>query len=364
MRILKRILLATGGVLVACLLICAVTLLIWSPGKIEPYRNSDGSVLSGSTAEIARVQIGGMEQGMILQGKDVSRPVLLFLHGGPGSPEYPMVAGADNGLDELFTVCWWDQRGAGMSYSSSIPPETMTLERLVEDTKEVAEYLFERFGVEKVYLMGHSWGSYLGVYAAAKYPELFHAYIGIGQIGNQFASEKQAYAYMLDQAMATGDSGLEKALLKFSLDTPESLTPEYMSVRTQGMNKLGIGLSHKKASMLWDAVLPVLQSPVYTLPQKIGYVRGMTLAQEYLWDGVSVDDLSQSVPSLEMPVFILQGAHDYQTSYREAKAYFDSLEAPEKSFYTFTESAHSPLIEEPGEFERILREDVLGAREE
>lgn len=364
MKSIARILAGIVGLLVACLLLFGAILLIWSPGKIDPYRNENESVKAGGIAEIVRVPIGGIEQGMILQGKDTANPVLLFLHGGPGSPEYPMVSGVDNGMDSLFTVCWWDQRGSGMSYSKAIPPETMTLEQFVEDAKEVAEYLIERFQVEKVYLMGHSWGSYLGVYTAAKYPELFHAYIGVGQIGNQFVSEKRAYDYMLDRARATGDAGLEKALERFTLDTPQSLTPAYMNVRTQGMNKLGIGLRHKGASLLWDAVLPVLRSPVYTIPQKIGYVRGMEFSQTYLWDLVTEDDLSKSVPSLEIPVFILQGAYDYQTSHQEAKAYFDSLVAPVKGFYTFEESAHCPLTEEPEEFARILREEVLGARAE
>jgi len=99
---------------------------------------------------------------MILKGKNVNNPVLLFLHGGPGSPEYALMhTDIPAGFDELFTVCWWDQRGAGMSYHNKIPLETMTVDQFVEDTAEVARYLTERFGQEKIYLMGHSWGTFL-----------------------------------------------------------------------------------------------------------------------------------------------------------------------------------------------------------
>lgn len=360
MKYIKRIAFWFAMLIIALILASAVLMIVWSPGKMEPYRDAAGNVLPDSVSEIVRVPIGGIEQGMIIQGRDIHQPVLLFLHGGPGSPEYPMADAVSGKLADVFTVCWWDQRGSGMSYHSSIPPETMTLEQLVEDTKEVAEYLMDRFGVEKVYLMGHSWGSYLGVYAAAKYPNLFHAYIGIGQVANQFISEQKAYDYMLEQARATGDAKLEKELLKYTLDTPSALVPAYMAVRTDGMNRLGIGMTHSGASILWNGVFPVLRCRAYTFWQKIDYVRGMNFSQTYLWDSAATDYLIDSVPALEIPVYIFQGVHDYQTSYEEAKAYFDQLQAPEKHFYPFEDSAHSPPFEEPERFVQLLREDVLG----
>jgi pimeloyl-ACP methyl ester carboxylesterase len=165
---------------------------------------------------------------------------------------------------------------------------------------------------------------------------------------------------MLEQARSTGDTGLENALMKFTLDTPSALDPSYMAIRTEGMNKLGIGLKHKRASILWDAAFPVLRCRAYTFWQKINYVRGMNFSQTHLWDRAATDVLIDSVPVLEIPVYIIQGVHDYQTSYEEARAFFDQLQAPEKHFYSFEDSAHSPPFEEPERFMQLLQEDVLG----
>ena len=145
-----------------------------------------------------RVPINGVAQGMFLQVRDPGSPVLLFLHGGPGMPEFWLTRRHPTRLHEAFTVAWWEQRGAGLSYRPDIPPESMTVERFIEDTIAVARYLCQRFGVEKVHLMGHSWGSFIGLQAAARAPDLFHSYIGMAQVTHQIASEQEAYSFMLE----------------------------------------------------------------------------------------------------------------------------------------------------------------------
>lgn len=131
--------------------------------------------------------------GMIIKSKNVSNPVLLFVHGGPGMPEYKY----SSALEDNFTVVWWDQRGAGLSYHSGMSKEKMTTEQFVSDTIEVSKYLCQRFKQEKIYLLGHSWGSLIAIQAAQKSPELYYAYIGVAQITNQIESEKIAYDYMV-----------------------------------------------------------------------------------------------------------------------------------------------------------------------
>lgn len=142
------------------------------------------------------VEINGLKQGMFLQSENTENPVLLYLHGGPGSPEIAFAERLTTGLEKLFTVCWWEQRGSGISYNRKITPKEMTLEQMVSDTIEVTHYLRNRFGKEKIYIMGHSWGSLLGVMTVKQQPELFHAYVGIGQIAQQMRSERLAYTYM------------------------------------------------------------------------------------------------------------------------------------------------------------------------
>lgn len=355
----RAVMIILSAILVVILTLLVI-LLAWSPGKIQPYFDENGNILEGSIAEITKVEIGGIQQGLIIKSKNKQNPVLLFLHGGPGSPEYVFAKNYSVDLEDMFTVCWWDQRGAGMSFDSTIPPESMTLEQMISDTVEVTDYLRERFGQDKIYLMGHSWGSFLGMHVAAQRPELYHAYVGIGQVSDQLTSEKEAYDYMMATALATGDTALVKKLEKYTLVGPETVTAEYLMVRSAGMNKQGIGITHTMTSEWNELLLPLLQCREYTFSEKIGYARGSLFSLNSLFSTVLEQDLAETVPKLEIPVYFCQGIYDYQVSYQGAKDYFDKLQVPIKHFYTFENSAHSPLLEEPEKFRRIMQEDVLG----
>ncbi|MBE0655126.1 MAG: alpha/beta hydrolase, partial [Bacteroidales bacterium] len=187
------------SVLVTVILILAGVLFALSPGKTEPFLDEQGNLIAGSISEKIRISINGVEQGMFIRSRDVTHPVLLYLHG--GMPFYFLSKKYPAGLEDYFTVVWWEQRGSGMSYSAGITPESITLEQLVSDTREVTNYLRTRFGQDKIYLMGHSGGTFVGIYAAAQMPELYHAYIGVAQMSNQLKSEILAYEYMVAKYM-------------------------------------------------------------------------------------------------------------------------------------------------------------------
>ena len=193
------------SVLLACILILVGVLQLWSPGKPTPFVDENGNPLAGSISEKVFVNINGVEQGMFIKSKDATHPVLLYLHG--GMPDYFLTQKYPTGLEDYFTVVWWEQRGSGISYSANIPPETMTLEQMISDTLEVTNYLRHRFGQEKIYLMGHSGGTFIGIQAAARAPELYYAYIGVAQMSYQLKSEKLAYEYMLQQFKENGNIG-------------------------------------------------------------------------------------------------------------------------------------------------------------
>lgn len=304
------------------------------------------------------VEINGMRQGMILQSDDTENPVLLMLHGGPGSPEIAFTQEYPTGIEKLFTVCWWEQRGSCISYNSHISKEDMTMEQMIADTIAVTNYLRERFGKEKVYLMGHSWGSVLGMLTVQQIPELFYAYIGIGQVVRQAESERLAYIFMLNEFRAAGNKKMVRKLEKFPVDKGAEISIRYMGVRSSAMQKLGIGVMRNLKSMM-DCVKIVLRYKGYTLREKINFQRGSSFSLKCLWDTVMQSDYINQVPSLEVPVYILQGKFDYQVSYVIAKEFAQSVEAPIKGFYTFENSAHSPLFEEPEKMRSILSEDVL-----
>ena len=149
-------------------------------------------------AEKCFTEINGVRMGMFIRSKDCANPVLLFVHGGPGMPEYFLAEDFSKALEDIFTVVYWDQRGAGLSFCSHIDKSTLTAAQYIEDLIAVTNYLRKRFGQEKIYLMAHSWGTYFGIQTVQKAPELYRAYIAVGQVTCQAESEKRAFQYMLD----------------------------------------------------------------------------------------------------------------------------------------------------------------------
>ncbi len=346
-------------ILAAGLVIPACAVLARTPGKPLPFRDANGRPLVGSISEKIKVNINGVEQGMFIMGRDSTRPVLLFVHGGPGMPEfavsrqYPMV------LENHFTVCWWEHRGAGMSYNPDIPLSSMTFEQLIADILEVTRYLCKRFGQDQIYLLAHSGGTFYAIQAAARAPELYRAYIAVSQISNQLESEKLAYHYMVDRFTRTGDRKMLKRLSKYPVT--EINTPSYYVMRDAPMHRLGIGTAHEMRSVISGVFWPVMREKSYTFRERINHWRGKAFNTKDagLWNQLVVTDLTQKITKLEIPVYFLSGIYDYTVSYTLARNYFNQIEAPLKGFYTFKQSAHSPIFEEPDLLRQILLQDVL-----
>jgi pimeloyl-ACP methyl ester carboxylesterase len=334
-------------------------LLAWSwPGQPRPFRDADGRPVPGSISEKIRVEVNGLPQGMFIKARDRRRPVLLYLHG--GMPDYFLSQKYPTGLDDDFVVCWWEQRGSGLSYDPRASHRAITSAQLIADTIEVTNYLRRRFGQERIYLMGHSGGSFIGIQAAARAPDLYRAYVGVAQISNQLRSESRAYEYMLGQYRQQGDARMARKLEAAPVSTASGVPARYLAVRDQAMHRLGVGTMRDMRSVATGLFLPSLQNRDYTLREKINLWRGKASAGVgTVWNEMLASDLPELVPSLDIPVYLLHGRHDYTCSFTEAAAYFDRLKAPVKGFYTFEASAHSPNFEEPGRVCEILRADVL-----
>jgi pimeloyl-ACP methyl ester carboxylesterase len=355
-----RAMLLIIGILLAGVLILVGVLALRSSGKPNPILDEDGRPLPGSLSEKIFVDINGVKQGMFIQSKDASNPVLLILHGGPAMPEYFLTRSYPTGLEDEFTVVWWEQRGAGLSYNAGLPPETITAEQLISDTLEVTNYLRNRFGQDKIYLMGHSWGSFLGIQAAARAPELYHAYIGVGQVANQLKSEKLAYDYMLEQFKANGNVKMVRKLEQAPPTLSAPLPDAYMVLRDPAMHTLGVGTTRDMKSVITGIFLPSWLSRSYTLSEKLHLWRGKwSPYSKNMWNQMLATDVATEVPQLDIPVYFIHGKYDYTVAYPQTKAYFEHLKAPQKGFYTFEQSAHSPFFEEPEKMRKILQEDVL-----
>jgi len=353
-----RTMLIIFSILFVFILTIAVTLLALSPGKVRSIPDKDGKPLAGSISEKIYVNINGTRQGMFIKSKNADNPVLLYLHG--GMPDYFLTKKYPTGLENLFTVVWWEQRGSGLSYKAGLARESMTLEQMKSDTREVTNYLRKRFGKEKIYLMGHSGGTFIGIQVAAESPELFHAYLGVAQMSNQLASEVLAYEYMLEKFRESGNSGylrkLEAAPVTLEGGTPDA----YRRLRDPAMHSLGIGTTHDMNSVITGIFFPSLLCREYTFREKLDTWIGKSCSGiSILWDEMQATDLSLKITTLSIPVYFFEGIYDYTCSSIEAKSYFDKLTAPVKGYYTFMKSAHSPLFEEPEKMLHILKEDVL-----
>jgi len=238
----------------------------------------------------------------------------------------------------------------------------MTLEQMISDTLEVTNYLRHRFGQEKIYLMGHSGGTFIGIQAAARAPELYYAYIGVAQMSYQLRSERLAYEYMLQQFQEDGNLEMVRKLEEAPVTMTDGTPDTYIALRDGAMHSLGIGTTHDMNSVITGIFLPSLTFRGYTLLEKVNMWRGKSQSGvSPIWDEMIATDLAIKVPELDLPVYFFEGIYDYTCSYTLAKAYFEKLQAPMKGFYTFEQSAHSPMFEEPESFIEIMVNDVLNS---
>ncbi len=351
------------SILATFILILAIVLKMYSPGYPEKFVDNKGVPIEGSISEKTFVNIGGVRQGMFIRTRNIGNPVLLYIHGGPAFPNYFLVEKYKPGLENHFTVCYWEQRGGGLSYSPDIPLETMTFEQLTSDAIEVTNYLRKRFGKDKIYLMAHSGGTPIALRAIAKEPQLYNAYIGMAQITRQLESEQIAYKYMVEQYTANGNSRKLNELKKYPvLENDTSYTPFFKSlIRDKAMHELGIGTMRNMKSVFTGVFIPVWTCKAYTLKEKINiWVSKLKYIKKTRFiDEILVMDIPSMFPKLDIPIYFLSGKYDLTVNIELSKAYLEILQAPVKGFYSFENSAHSPLFEEPEKVESIIISDVL-----
>jgi len=349
------------GFVAAGLLVAVGLVWINSSGRPKPFLDSRGNPLAGSISEKIFVNINGTKQGMFIKGKRRNAPVLLYLHG--GMPDYFLTDKYPTGLDELFTVVWWEQRGSGISYDSGLDRSAMTVDNMMDDIITVADYLKQRFRQDRIYLMGHSGGTFLGIRVAATHPELFWAYIGISQISHQKASEKLAYDYMVRRFAAEGNADMVGKLRESPVTLTGQIPDSYIKIRDKAMHELGIGTMRNMRNVFTGLFIPSLLFDEYSLGEKYRLWAGKSHAGvSVIWNDIISTDLSEEITSLDIPVYFLHGRYDYTCSFALAEEFFRKIEAPVKGFYVFEKSAHCPLFEEPLKTVGIIRDDVLRGR--
>jgi len=307
-------------------------------------------VADGGIERLEAVRIGGIDQWVSIRGNDRRNPVLLMLHGGPGWVAMPTSWYFQRGWEEYFTVVQWDQRGAGKTYASNDPARvapTMTRERMIADSEELVAWLRKEFGKDRIFVLGQSWGSYLGLELAQRRPEWLHAYIGMGQVTNAPESERRGWAWTLQRAKAAGNA---EAVAELEALAPyaEGNTPlplDNLFKQRKWLNQYG-GMVHNRTGGNAEAAA-IRLSPEYTDQDVAAIWKGNDFSMQHLLAEVLTLDMSQ-VRELKTPLFLFLGRHDYNVSSELAAEWFNTVRAPGKQLVWFEQSAHEVMIEEPG----------------
>lgn len=321
-------------------------------GTTPPFTGPRGEPVPGSIAETRYVRLGGVDQWVMFRGEDVANPPLIFLHGGPGFSEMRLVRHFNAALEKTFTVVHWDQRGAGKSFDRRLPRSSMTVEQFLVDLDELVDVVRARLGQDTVTLLGHSWGSALGVLYAGRFPEKVSAYVGTGQIGDWQAGEARSYAYALAQAERRGHRTALDALR--AIGPPPHDAARLWKQRTW-LQRLDGQLT---ARAMWAMGRVFLEGTETSLADLPNLVRGFRFSIDAMWAEVSRLNLLEAVPALQMPVFFLLGRRDHFVPPETSVAYFEALTAPSKRLVWFEASGHEPFVDEPATFNAVLADVV------
>jgi proline iminopeptidase len=310
--------------------------------------------------ELLEIPIGGTKQWISVRGRDRGNPVLLMIHGGPASPEMPSSWFFENSWEDYFTVVQWDQRGSGKSYNANDPKTiqpTITVDRMINDAGEVVQFLRKRYEKNKIFVLGHSWGSLVGVSLAHAHPEWLYAYIGTGQMINGKENERVGYANTLRTAEAAGNRSAI-AELKAIAPYPEmdgSVPLEKLGKERHWAVVLG-GLTYQRTTYDYYENLFKL-SPEYSEQDVAAIDKGSELSLGALIPAILNFNYSDTI-RFQCPIILFEGRHDDTTPAEIAAQWFKRVQAPDKRLVWFENSAHMAMVEEPGRFLVHLVQDV------
>lgn len=345
------------AVLIGLLLVSLLAVLLsqWY-AMTPPILGADGQPLPGSIAELEQVELNGRQQWLTIRGQDIDKPVLLFLAGGPGGSQLAQTRKKLGALEEHFVVVNWDQPGAGKSFHAA-DFAAITPEQYIADGHELTTYLRERFGEEKIYILGESWGSLLGAWLVQHYPEDYHALVGAAQMIAFLETDTYDYKLAMQIAEERGDTGKVEALKAQGLppyygEGVAMKVVEYIMYLSSYMNENPA--IHSNYDTLDD-----IAAPEYGLYDKINYVRGLLQTMNVLWSQLWEVDLREQAPRLETAVYFLEGRHDVNAPPYLVEDYLQKLDAPHKELIWFEHSGHSPWVEEPAKAVDVLVNTVL-----
>ena len=352
------------GTVILGIVSLALLALVARPAGTPPVLTAAGAEVPGSIAELATVPVGQTEQTVMIRAADANRPVLLYLSGGPGQSDLALSRALTTGWVNDFVFANLEQRGNGKSYAAIDPVSDMTIDRAVSDVIEVSEYLRDRFGEQKIYLMGESWGTILGVLAVQQRPDLYHAYIGSGQMVDIVETDQRIYADLQEYAERTGDGDLAASLDDIG-------APPYRDIPWANANLLtwydylyrdyepSAGYVRRGDESGLDPF--GVMGTEYTLVEKMTVLRGLIDTFALMYPQLYDIDLRQEAPSLQVPVYVLDGKAELDGRRDLSLTWFRMLKAPDKKLTTYPDAAHSVAFEQADAVQELFRTEILPA---
>ncbi|MEM1037281.1 MAG: alpha/beta hydrolase [Pseudomonadota bacterium] len=337
------------------IVLCLAVVGIWSAQTHTPaFKDQSGQIIPGSIAEERWISLNGADHYLLLRGMDRTAPILLFLHGGPGTSAMPFNRVFNSELETHFLTVNWDQRGTGYSYKAGEDDKSLTLEQITSDLNELIEALCREFQQETVILVGHSWGSMLGLHYISEHPERVALYVGIGQMADTAESERLVYEWAYQVADARSDQKCLQVLEEIG-------APPYASVdemmRHRGVvNTLGGAWVTPMPDLRYASI--AIKAPEFSWLGLRNTLRGADRSLPALFSTFTALKASEQYPRLGVPVVFFLGRGDRVVSPKSAVDYLSELDAPMKEVVWFEKSAHSPHWEEPARYMSELRRIV------
>ena len=352
-----------GGTLLGGLTLGLAVLVAW-PASTPPVLGPDGTPAPKGIAELATVELGGADQSVLIRAADPDKPVLLYLSGGPGQSDLALSRVLSEPWTRDFVVVDLDQRGNGKSYAAIDPLDGMTLDRAVSDVIELTDHLRARFDEPKIYLMGESWGTILGTLAVQRRPDLFHAWIASGQMVDVVETDERIYDDLRAYADSSGDQALAAKLVEIGRppyrDMPwansnllawyDYLYPPYEPSAGYLARGTGSGLDPFGAL-----------GSEYTFLEKTAVLRGLIDTFAAMYPQLYDLDFRESVPTLDVPVYVLDGLAELDGRRALMLEWFEALDAPAKERIEYGGAAHSVAFEQADAVLRLLTDEVVPA---
>lgn len=338
---------ALAGVIVAVTAVAAV------PGRTQPIVSADGGPQPGSIAELIRIPVGGHELGVMIRGRSTDNPVLLYLPGGPGGSELGAMR-SDVGLESDFIVATLDPRGSGTSYDQLDPTSSLTLESQIDDALAVTEHLRARFGQERIFIVGQSYGSLISVLCAARRPDLYRGVVGTGQMVSVLETDRVTYADKLAWAEESGQADLAAELRRIG-EPPYADVVDY-EVAVSGEQEL---YPYDRTGNAEGAggFSEHIFADEYSVLQRLHNLPAFLDTFAVLYPQLQELDLRDTVTRLDVPVLLVQGRHETPGRSVPARDWFVALDAPAgKTWVELETSGHRPIFEQPARFQAAMRD--------